>query len=384
MKKKNDRGINNFVLRFANVNGTGSASANSLVAKTIFRMGIPLGAKNMFPSNIQGLPTWYEIRVSEKGYSARRGGVDLLIAMNPQTYAEDVKDVTENGFLVFDSSKTKDRNLEKKGVHFLGIPLAEIAMTHFTGDRQRALLKNVMYVGAIGYWLGLDEKIISDLLTADFGKKPELLEANLKAYNLGFNYAKEHYPEKFSFVLEKRNKNHDMIFMDGNTAAALGCLYAGATVAAWYPITPSTSLVDAFSGFCHKYRKNSDGTKKFAILQAEDELAAIGMVLGATWNGARAFTATSGPGISLMTEFLGYAYYAEIPAVIFDVQRVGPSTGMPTRTQQSDLLQCAFASHGDTEHILLFPNDPHEAFEFSITAFDMAERFQTPVIIMSD
>ena len=377
--------INDFVVKFANVNGTGSASANGLILKTIFRMGVPVVGKNFFPSNIQGLPTWYEVRVTKDGHMARSGRVDVMVAMNPETYAKDIKEVSPGGWLIYDSTFPRPALLARDDVTALGVPLAAICNREFQGVRARTLMKNIVYAGVLAALLDLDLEVIRGLLAETYAKKPALVDSNMKAIQLGYEHAKASFGCPLPARVARSDKTKGQVMIDGNTAAALGCLYAGATVGAWYPITPSTSLMDAFKGFCDRYRTDpATGRKDFAILQAEDELAAIGMVLGASWNGARSFTPTSGPGISLMNEFLGLAYYAEIPAVLFDVQRVGPSTGMPTRTQQCDLLECAYASHGDTKHVLLFPADPAESFELAATAFDLAERLQTPVFVMLD
>jgi 2-oxoglutarate ferredoxin oxidoreductase subunit alpha len=377
--------INDFVLKIANVNGTGSASANALLMKTIFRMGVPVTGKNFFPSNIQGLPTWYEIRVSKDGYLARSGQVDIMVAMNSQTYTRDLKEVAPGGTLLYDSTWPRDRQLARPDIDIIGVPLARMCNERFANARTRILMKNMAYVGVLAALLELDRAVIVGLVNETFAKKPALIEANLEAFELGFEHARAHLACPLPQRVKPLDKTAGHIMIDGNTAAALGCLYAGATVGAWYPITPSTSLMDAFKSFCERYRKDAQtGERRYCIVQAEDELAAIGVVLGATWNGARAFTPTSGPGLSLMSEFLGFAYFAELPAVLFDVQRVGPSTGMPTRTQQADLLAAAYASHGDTKHVLLFPADPRECFELAVAAFDLADRLQTPVIVMSD
>ncbi|MHB8405889.1 MAG: 2-oxoacid:acceptor oxidoreductase subunit alpha [Gammaproteobacteria bacterium] len=376
---------NDFVIKIANVNGTGSASANGLLMKAIFRMGIPVVGKNFFPSNIQGLPTWFEIRVSREGYVARSGRVDIMVAMNAQTYARDLADVSAGGYLIYDSTWSRDKQLARDDVTLIGIPLAQLVNAQFENVRARILMKNVCYVGALAALLDIDMDVIKQLLKETFADKEKLIAGNLKAIELGYNYAKEHCDCPLPLRLEPMHATDGYIMVDGNTMAGLGCVFAGATVGAWYPITPSTSLMDAFKEFCERYRVDpGTGKHRYCIVQAEDELAAIGMVLGAAWNGARAFTPTSGPGISLMNEFIGFAYYTEIPAVLFDVQRVGPSTGMPTRTQQGDLLLCAYASHGDTRHVLLFPADPAECFHFAVAAFDLAERLQTPVFVMSD
>jgi len=377
-------GINDFVIKIANVNGTGSASANALVMKTVFRMGVPVAGKNFFPSNIQGLPTWYEIRVSKDGYIARSGRVDLMVAMNAETYDQDRDEVSAGGYLLYDSTWPRVKRLEREDITVLGVPLSKISNENFEGARIRILLKNVIYVGALAALLDMDLKVIEQLLKDTFASKEKLVASNLKAIHLGYDYAKEHFECPLPIRVEAMDKTRDCMMIEGNAAAALGCLYAGATFGAWYPITPSTSLMDAFAAYCKRYRRDEEGKNLYCIVQAEDELAAIGMVLGASWNGARAFTPTSGPGISLMSEFLGYAYYAEVPAVLFDVQRVGPSTGMPTRTQQADLLLAAYASHGDTRHVLLFPSNPEDCFYHAVKAFDLAERLQTPVLVMSD
>jgi 2-oxoglutarate ferredoxin oxidoreductase subunit alpha len=378
-------GVNDFAFKLANVNGTGSASANGLLMQAIFRMGIPVSGKNLFPSNIQGLPTWYEIRVNKDGYTARALDYDLMVAMNSQTYARDVREVREGGYLLYDSTWPLDPSLLRDDITFLGVPLSRMCNEAFSNSRERILMKNIAYTGALVAILNIDMGVVEQLLDEKFSAKKALRDSNTKALALGYDYAKSHSKCPLPFHLEKMNENADKILIDGNTATALGCVYAGATVAAWYPITPSTSVMDAFKDFCEQYRKDPEtGKNNFCIIQAEDELAAIGMVIGASWNGARAFTSTSGPGISLMNELLGLAYYAEIPAVIVDVQRVGPSTGMPTRTQQGDLFEAAYASHGDTKHILLFPANPAECFDFARNAFDLAERFQTPVLMLSD
>jgi 2-oxoglutarate/2-oxoacid ferredoxin oxidoreductase subunit alpha len=376
--------INDFAFKIATANGTGSASANSLIMTAIFRMGIPVTGKNLFPSNIQGLPTWYEIRVSKEGYTARTPVFDLLAAFNAQTFAQDVEEVRPGGWLLYDSTWPLREGL-RDDITYLGVPLAQMCNEAFKGVRERILMKNIAYAGALAALLDIDTEILTGLTQEKFGKKPALLESNRTAIALGFDYVKENLTAPLPIRLEKMDATRDCILIDGNTASGLGCVYAGATVGAWYPITPATSLMEAFTGFCNKFRKDPEtGQNRYAIIQAEDELASIGMVIGASWAGARAFTSTAGPGISLMNEFLGLAYYAEVPAVVFDVQRTGPSTGMPTRTQQSDLLLCAYASHGDTKHICIYPCDPREAFEFSVLAFDLAERFQTPVLVLSD
>ena len=377
--------INDFVLRLANVNGTGSASANGLLMKVIFRMGIPVMGKNFFPSNIQGLPTWYEIRITKDGHLARSGHVDLMVAMNAQTYQKDLKEVSSGGTLLYDSTWPRDSVLSRSDITILGVPLAQMCNEHFKNARARILMKNMAYVGTLAALLNLDRDVITGLVEEMFAGKKALIPSNMEAIELGYEYAKEHFDCPLATQVESMDKTSGHIMIDGNTAAALGCVYAGATVGAWYPITPSTSLMDGFKTFAERLRKDPEtGERNFCIVQAEDELSAIGIVLGATWNGARAFTPTSGPGLSLMNEFIGFAYFAELPAVIFDVQRVGPSTGMPTRTQQSDILAAAYASHGDTRHVLLFPANPKECFDQAVVAFDLADRLQTPVIVLLD
>jgi 2-oxoglutarate ferredoxin oxidoreductase subunit alpha len=380
-----DTRVNDFTIKIATVNGTGSASANSLLMKSIFRSGIPVMGKNYFPSNIQGLPTWYEIRVTRAGYVARSGRVDLMVAMNAETYARDAKEVAPGGYLVYDSTWPRPALLKREDITVIGVPLARLCNENFNGVRTRILMKNICYAGVLAALLDLDLARIRELLAATYAKKPHLVESNMKAIQLGYDYARANFSCPLPLHVEKMDKTSGHIMIDGNTAAALGCLYAGATVAAWYPITPSTSLMDAFKMFADRLRVDKEtGANNFAFIQAEDELAAVGMVIGAMWNGARAFTATSGPGISLMNEFLGLAYYAEVPAVIFDIQRVGPSTGMPTRTQQGDLTLAAYASHGDTRHVCLYPGNPEECFYMAAQAFDLAERLQTPVLVLSD
>jgi len=388
---KQIKGINDFVVKFANVNGTGSASANHLFAKAIFRMGIPVSPRNIFPSNIQGLPTWYEVRVSSKGYLGRRGGVDMMVCVNPQSMAKDIASIETGGYVVYDSTKPLDPSLKRPDIQFMGIPFTEMCMREYPNPRLQQLLKNIVYVGAMAALLNVDFAVLKGLLTDQFKGKERLISSNIHALEMGYQYAMEHFTCPLPIRLERGGKigphilEFEHILMNGNTAVALGAIYAGATVAAWYPITPSTSVVDAFAKYAERMRIDpGTGKKNFAIVQAEDELAAMGMVVGAGWNGARAFTATSGPGLSLMSEFLGLAYFAEVPVVLVDVQRSGPSTGMPTRSQQSDILAAAYASHGDTKQVLLFPATPRECFDMMVDAFDLAERLQTPVILMSD
>lgn len=376
--------INDFVVRFANVNGTGSASANFLFTKAIFRMGIPVTPKNIFPSNIQGLPTWYEVRVSEKGYLGRREGIDLMVAVNPQSFAQDVASVKSGGYFLYDSTKKMNKEFLRSDINYIEIPLMEISNNNYSDPRQRQLFKNIIYVGALCELLKIEFNVFEELFAEQFKGKEKLIPLNVTALNLGIDYIKKHYPNPINIKAERRDLLKNKILAEGNAACALGAVYAGATFAAWYPITPSTSVIDGFADYCKQFRIAEDGRKNYAIVQAEDELAAMGMVMGAMWNGARAFTSTSGPGVSLMNEFLGLGYFAEIPAVLIDVQRTGPSTGMPTRTQQSDVMEAAYASHGDTRHVLLFPASPRECFDMTADAFDLAEQLQTPVIMLSD
>jgi 2-oxoglutarate ferredoxin oxidoreductase subunit alpha len=377
--------VNDFVVKFANVNGSGSASANTLFARAIIRMGVPVTPRNIFPSNIQGLPTWYEVRVSAAGHLGARGGTDLMVAMNPQTWEQDVRSIVPGGYLFYDSSKPLPASKFRPDITVLGVPLTEICNAHYTVPRQRQLFRNIIYVGALSALLDIDPAAVEQLLSEQFHAKQVLIAPNLEAFRLGRDWAVEHFACPIGLRVERADAVGDRVFIDGNSAAGLGALYGGATVCAWYPITPSTSLAEAFNRYCARLRVDREtNQRRYAIVQAEDELASIGMVIGAAWNGARAFTATSGPGISLMQEFLGLAYFSEVPAVIFDVQRAGPSTGMPTRTQQCDLLNAAYASHGDTKHVLLFPEDPHECFEMGAQAFDLADRLQTPVFVMLD
>ena len=377
--------VNDFVVKFANVNGSGSASANELFARAILRMGVPVSPRNIFPSNIQGLPTWYEVRVNETGYQGRRGGVDLMVAMNPQTWDSDVKEIESGGYLFYDNSKPLPKSKFRQDINVIGIPLTQICNTTYSDPRQRQLFKNIIYVGALSALLDIDPAEIEKLFSEQYKGKEALLQSNVKALRLGRDYATANLECPLGLQVKRSNNVGNKIFVDGNSAAALGAVYGGASVCAWYPITPSSSLAEAFIGHCQKLRVDpASGKNKFAIIQGEDELASIGIAIGAGWNGARSFTATSGPGISLMQEFIGLAHFAEIPVVLIDVQRGGPSTGMPTRTQQSDITACAYASHGDTKHVLLLPEDPTECFEFTAQAFDLAERLQGPVFVMTD
>jgi 2-oxoglutarate ferredoxin oxidoreductase subunit alpha len=378
------KSVNDFVVRFANVNGSGSASANELFARAVLRMGIPVAPRNIFPSNIQGLPTWYEVRISQAGYLGARGGTDLMVAMNPQTWDKDVGGIEPGGYLLYDSTKPMPKTKFREDITVIGVPLTAICNREYTDPRQRQLFKNIIYVGALSALLDMDVAAIEKLIAEQYKGKEKLFDANRHALHLGRDWVMMNMEHPIGLRLKAANGVGDRIFIEGNAAAALGAVYGGATICAWYPITPSSSLAEAFNRYCHRLRVNDSKENKFAIVQAEDELASIGIVIGAGWNGARAFTATSGPGISLMQEFLGLAYFAEIPAVVFDVQRAGPSTGMPTRTQQADIISCAYASHGDTKHILLFPEDPAETFDFGAVAFDLADRLQTPVFVMMD
>ncbi|WP_326539624.1 2-oxoacid:acceptor oxidoreductase subunit alpha [Pseudorhodoferax sp.] len=377
--------VNDFVVKFANVNGSGSASANELFAKAILRMGVPVSPRNIFPSNIQGLPTWYEVRVSEAGHLGRRGGIDMMVAMNPQTWADDLAEIEPGGYLFYDSTRPVPPEQLRTDITVIGMPLTEIANAVYSDPRQRQLFKNIIYVGALSVLLDIEAQAIVDLFGEQYKGKEKLLESNVRALHLGREFAQEHLQAPLPIRVRRADKVGQRIFVDGNSAAALGCVYGGATVAAWYPITPSSSVAEAFQSYCSKFREDKEtGERRYAIVQAEDEIASIGMVVGAGWNGARAFTATSGPGVSLMTEFIGLAYFAEIPVTIVNVQRGGPSTGMPTRTQQADILACAYASHGDTKHVLLLPEDPRECFEHAAAALDLADRLQTPVFVMTD
>lgn len=377
--------INDFVVKFANVNGSGSASANEMFAKSIIRMGVPVSPRNIFPSNIQGLPTWYEVRVTEQGHLGRRGGVDLMVAMNPQTWDADISEIESGGYLFYDNSKPMPASKFREDIHIIGVPLTQICNAAYSEPRQRQLFKNIVYVGALSALLDIEIEVIETLIAEQYKSKPKLLDSNKQALQMGREYVINNLQHPIGLRVQRADAVGNRIFLEGNSAAALGCVYGGATVCAWYPITPSSSCAEAFQSYCMKYRVDSEtGKNRYAIVQAEDEIASIGMVVGAGWNGARAFTTTSGPGISLMTEFIGLAYMAEIPVTIINVQRGGPSTGMPTRTQQADILSCAYASHGDTKHVLLFPEDPKECFEHAAAALDLADRLQTPIFVMSD
>lgn len=377
--------VNDFVIRFANVNGTGSASANNMFSKAVFRMGVPVSPKNIFPSNIQGLPTWFEVRVTEDHYLGSRGDVDFVVAINGQTLRKDYDSLMPGGYFLYDSTKSLPRDFCRDDITVFGIPLTQMCIDNYSNPRQRQLFKNIIYVGALAFLFDMEFKVFTNMIKLQFAKKEKLIDPNINALKIGYNYAREHFEGDCGLSVARRDNVGDDIIIDGNSATALGALYGGATVCGWYPITPSTSVVEAFEKYARKFRiEKETGQNKFAIIQSEDELSAIGMTIGANWNGARAFTATSGPGLSLMSEFLGLAYFAEIPVVLVDVQRSGPSTGMPTRTQQSDIISAAYSSHGDTKQVLLIPSDPAECFEMTATAFDVADRLQTPVIVMSD
>ncbi len=377
--------VNDFVIKFANVNGSGSASANELFAKSILRMGVPVSPRNIFPSNIQGLPTWYEVRVTERGWLGRRGGIDMMVAMNPQTWTQDVAEIEPGGYLFYDSTRPLPESAFRDDIHVIGMPVTAICNAAYEDPRQRTLFKNIMVLGALSVLLEVDAGVVEKLFSEQYKGKERLLESNVRALQSGRSFATEHLQAPIGLRVRRADAVGNRIFMEGNAAAALGAVYGGATVCAWYPITPSSSVAEAFQSYCKKFRHDEkSGEANYAIVQAEDEIASVGIITGAGWNGARAFTATSGPGVSLMTEFIGLAYFAEIPFVIIDVQRGGPSTGMPTRTQQADLVASAYASHGDTKHVMLLPQDPAECFEHSATALDLAERLQTPVFVMTD
>lgn len=386
---KNIKAINDFVIKFANVNGTGSSSANQLFAKAIFRMGVPVSSRSIFPSNIQGLPTWHEIRINNQGYLGRKADIDIAVCLNTQSMQDDLVEVKAGGFFIYDSTEPFVCADKRSDISFIGIPFARLCNKKFTDARQRILLKNMVYVGAVAALVQLDFSVFNSLVNEQFAADLALL--NMQALELGYQYTIENCSHPLSIHLECDHNINDQFFglnhilMDGNTALALGAIYGGATVAAWYPITPSTSVVEQFEKYASKLRVDkATGKNNYAVLQMEDEMAALGVVIGASWNGARAFAATSGPGLSLMNELLGLAYFAEIPVVLIDVQRAGPSTGMPTKTQQSDIISAAYASHGDTKHVLLFPSTVNECFSMAAHAFDLAERLQTPVIILSD
>ena len=376
------RVVNDFAIQVATVNGSGSQSANTVLLRSIFQMGVPVSGKNLFPSNIAGLPTWYTIRASKYGYVARKKEIDFLVAMNPETAQEDVKSLRPGSACVYD----EPLNLAplRNDVTFYPVPFDKLVATVCPEAKLRRLVKNMIYVGVVNALLGIDLVESEKAVARQFDKKKKAAELNIAAVRAGSDYAKVTFTKQDRFYIEPMNENQGKLIIDGNAAAALGCMFAGVTVVTWYPITPSTSLVEQLIDYLKEYRIGADGKATFAVVQAEDELAAIGMVIGAGWAGARAMTSTSGPGISLMSEFAGLGYYAEIPGVIFDIQRVGPSTGLPTRTMQGDVLKCAFLSHGDTKQILLLPSSAEECFHFAMEAFDLAEKFQTPIFVLSD
>ena len=374
--------INNMSIQVATVNGSGSQSSNTVLLRTIFQMGVPVSGKNLFPSNIAGLPTWYTIRANKHGYVARKKEIDFLIAMNPETARDDVMSLAAGAAVLYD----EPLNLKamRDDLIFYSAPFDKIVAPVCPEAKLRKLVKNMIYVGVVAKLLDLDMAEVDKALRKQFAKKIKAANLNLAAVQAGFDYAAASLIKGDPFRIERMDKNSGKIIIDGNAASALGCVFAGCTVLSWYPITPSSSLAENMIDYLKRFRIAADGKATFAVIQAEDELAAIGMVIGASWAGARAMTTTSGPGISLMSEFAGLAYYAEIPAVVWDIQRVGPSTGLPTRTSQGDILSTALLSHGDTKHILLFPSSPHECFEMAMDAFNLAEKFQTPVFVMSD
>ncbi len=375
--------INDFSIQVATINGSGSQSSNNVLMRSIFQMGVPVSGKNLFPSNIQGLPTWFTIRANKNGYIARRKEIDLLVAMNPATAREDVASLEAGAAVVYE--ETLGLSKLRSDLVTYPVPFADLAKEVVEDTRLRKLLANMIYVGVVGYLLSIDRQEIRKAIEKQFSGKAKAVSLNVKAVDVGFEYAAKHFQASDTMRVEQMNKTAGKILIDGNAAAAIGSMFAGVTVVTWYPITPSSSLVEQLIDYLKDYRiDEATGKATFAVVQAEDELAAIGMVLGASWAGARAMTSTSGPGISLMSEFIGLGYYAEIPAVVWNIQRVGPSTGLPTRTSQGDVLSCFQLSHGDTKHILLFPSSVSECFENAATAFDLAERFQTPVFVMSD
>ncbi|MGA7244466.1 MAG: 2-oxoacid:acceptor oxidoreductase subunit alpha [Terracidiphilus sp.] len=376
------RVVNDFSINVATVNGSGSQSANSVLLKSIFGMGVPVSGKNLFPSNIAGLPTWYTIRASKDGYVARTRDAEFLVALNPETAKSDILALPAGGVAIYE----ENLNLKqyRDDVVCYPVPFDKITAAVCPEAKLRKLVKNMVFVGVVAQLLSIDLTVVENGVKKQFAKKQKVFDLNYGAVKAGFDYAQEKLVKQDPFLIERMNQTAGKIIIDGNAACGMGAVFAGVTVIAWYPITPSTSLVEAATDLLKKFRVTPEGKATFAVVQAEDELAAIGMVLGAGWAGARSMTSTSGPGISLMAEFAGLGYYAEIPGVIFDVQRTGPSTGMPTRTQQSDLLSVAFLSHGDTKHIVLLPGSVKECFEFGMAAFDLAERLQTPVFVLSD
>jgi 2-oxoglutarate ferredoxin oxidoreductase subunit alpha len=378
--------VNDFSLQVATANGSGSQTANTVLMRSIFRMGVPVSGKNLFPSNIQGLPTWFTIRANRDGYIARKREIDVLVLMNPETAEEDVQDVRAGAHVVFE--KKLGVEAKRSDLHFYPVPFSELVLKVTAGSdmaKLRKLVVNMIYVGVVADLMGIDPVEVEAALKKQLRGKQKAIDLNLAAMRLGLSYSAANFPEKIPYRVERMDATAGKLIIEGNAAAALGCLFGGATVCCWYPITPSSSLCEAFIDFCEAHRVDpGNGKKTVAIIQAEDEIASIGMVLGAGWAGARAFSATSGPGISLMSEFLGLGYYTEVPAVVWDVQRVGPSTGLPTRTMQGDLLLAHYNSHGDTKHPVLFPASPEECFEMAMDAFDLAEELQTPVLVLSD
>jgi len=382
VSKERPRVTNDFSIQVATVNGSGSQSANSILLKSIFAMGIPVSGKNLFPSNIAGLPTWYTIRVSKDGYVARKQQAEILVGLNAETAREDVLALAPDAIAIYEQSL--DLAQYRPDVQGYPIPFDKLTATICPEAKLRKLVRNMVYVGVLAQILSIDIGIIEAAIRRQFAKKQRVFDLNFGAVKAGYDYAAENFTAPSRYSLEKMDLTAGKILIDGNAAAAMGAVFAGVTVVAWYPITPSTSVIEATADLLKKFRIAPDGKATFAVVQAEDELAAIGMVLGAGWAGARSMTATSGPGISLMAEFSGLGYFAEIPGVIFNIQRTGPSTGMPTRTAQSDLLFTAFLSHGDTKHVLLLPGSVKECFEFGYAAFDLAERLQTPIFVLSD
>src|SRR5689334_14995096 len=376
------RVVNDVSIQVATVNGSGSQTANLVLLRSILLMGVPVSGKNMFPSNIAGLPTWYTIRASKDGYVGRKKEVDFLVAMNPETAKEDVLTLEPGAAVVYD--EPLKLNALRNDLIFYPVPFDKLVAPVCPDAKLRRLVKNMVYVGVVDFLLGIDLHESEKAVAKQFGKKKKAAELNISAVRAGYDYAKATFTKKDPFFIEPMNENQGKIIIDGNAAAALGCMFAGVTVVTWYPITPSTSLIESLIDYLKQYRIGPDGKATFAVVQSEDELAAAGMVLGAGWAGARSMTSTSGPGISLMAEFIGLGYYTELPGVFFDIQRVGPSTGLPTRTMQGDVLFCAFLSHGDTKHILLLPSSVEECYSMAIEAFDLAEQFQTPVFVLSD
>ena len=380
------RVINDFSINVATVNGSGSQSANSVLLKSIFGMGVPVSGKNLFPSNIAGQPTWFLIRASKNGYVARKRDSEILVAMNPETASADVQSLPPGGVVIYEESLDKSLNLAqaRNDVSFYPVPFDKITATICPEVKLRKLVRNMVYVGVVAQLLAIDLDVVESSLRQQFSKKQKVFDMNFGAAKAGFDYAQANLTKRDPFFIEQMNLTAGKIIIEGNDACAMGAVFAGVTVIAWYPITPSTSVVETATALLKKLRVTPEGKATFAVIQAEDELAAIGMVLGAGWAGARSMTATSGPGMSLMAEFCGLGYYAEIPGVIINVQRTGPATGMPTRTQQADLLSAAFLSHGDTKHPILLPGSVKECFELTIAAFDLAERMQTPVFVLTD